>query len=139
MKFLFLMAIINYLLLLVMPMGDLKDLVSKAIEEFHRRFYPEVIVTYVGHSDSGSLAFEFTGHFCLTCGLHDYFDDFAEILSRYLGKKYVPSDKLPLNHGYEGWIVIFTLGRESRKDENIKPKFILVGSNGEIKGEINLD
>ena len=99
-----------------------KELIKKAIKEFHSKFYPEVVVEYIGQREN-KIAFKLTGHYCLTCGMQDYFEDFAEILSNILGIRFYIEDKYPLNHGYAGWIVIYST--DKKQEEKVRIKFLL--------------
>ncbi|MEX2688893.1 MAG: hypothetical protein Q6351_001050 [Candidatus Njordarchaeum guaymaensis] len=83
-------------------------LIKKAIDDFHNKFFPEVKVSYIGQSKNKDLAFLFRGHFCLTCSVSDYFDDFKIVLNKHLKEEYTVSDKLPLEVGLSGWIVLFS-------------------------------
>ena len=106
-------------------MNPYKEAIRKAIDEFHSKFYPEVRVLYIGQGKKGEIAFKFGGHFCLTCGLHDYFDDFAETLSKYMKQKYTVLDKLPLDHGYTGWIIIYAPKKTIKRKWQPKAKFLI--------------
>ncbi|MEX0569583.1 MAG: hypothetical protein Q6363_010600 [Candidatus Njordarchaeota archaeon] len=81
------------------------SIIKKVVEKFHEKFYPEVKVAYVG-SGHKSHAFIFSGPFCASCGLYDYFDDFAIMLSEHLGEKYVPTE-IDKVDGEDMWVVIF--------------------------------
>lgn len=83
----------------------MSSVIGKAVEKFHEKFYPEVKVTYVGSGEE-IYAFIFSGPFCLSCGVYDYFEDFAIILSEYLGKEYRPIEINKVEK-VDMWIVIF--------------------------------
>ncbi|MHA1616250.1 MAG: hypothetical protein ACTSX9_02970 [Candidatus Njordarchaeales archaeon] len=106
------------------------EIVKKAINEFHARFYPEVRVEFVGKGKD-NVALLFTGHFCLTCGLHDYFEDFREVLSKLVNREVFIEDKLPLNHGYTGWIVIYTLKKLEKEKQKVT--FLIKSEKGELE------
>jgi len=103
-----------------------KELIEKAIEDFHLKFYPEVIVEYIGSSKEGYLAFYFTGHFCVSCGLYDFFDDFRDVLQQYLNTEYVVEEYLPINHGYVAWVVIYAPKSITRKTIEKKRRFLIL-------------
>lgn len=120
-------------------MTSSRNYIDRVISDFHERFYPEVIVSYIGQGDNGKLAFKFEGHFCLTCGLHDYFDDFVDILSQHLGDRYAVFDKLELDEGYSGWIVVFAPAKMIKEKSNEKLKFIVLDpKKGKILERYNL-
>lgn len=56
-----------------------EKVIEAAIEEFRKYRYPEADVEFVSLVGS-SLKVKFSGHFCETCGYHDYFDDFVIFL-----------------------------------------------------------
>jgi len=89
----------------------MNEKIERAIAEFHNKVFPEVIVRHIGEGNN-KLAFFFTGPFCFSCGLSDYFDDFSFILSKHLGERYIVEDRHPLNDGDSGWIVIYVAERE---------------------------
>ncbi len=99
--------------------------IVKAIEAFHDKFYPEIKVRFLGSSKDGKLAFFFSGSFCLTCGLQDYFQDFADILSESMDEEYVVEDSLSLGRGYFGWVVVYAPKRiVKRKLKRVKFEII---------------
>lgn len=55
-------------------LGELKERVEEAIEEFNRYRSPEVSAKLLKISE-GSFLVDFSRPFCLTCGFYDYFDD----------------------------------------------------------------
>lgn len=81
------------------------SVIDKVVEKFHEKFYPEVKVAYIGSGEE-TYAFIFSGPFCLSCGVYDYFEDFAIILSEYLGKEYRPIETNKVEEA-DMWIVIF--------------------------------
>jgi hypothetical protein len=54
---------------------DLNKLVLRAVEVFNRYRSPEATAKLVGWEKDG-FVIEFTGAFCLSCGVRDYFEDF---------------------------------------------------------------
>jgi len=97
--------------------NELKELIKEVIEDFNRDYYPEVIVNFIGNNEKGDLAFVFEGNFCITCGMYDYFLDFAERLKKILGERFVVSDKYGLNEGYDGWVVIYSKSDKAKKED----------------------
>lgn len=59
--------------------SQIKRLVEDAVEEFNRYHGVEAAVKVVDWLGEG-FTVEFRGSFCLTCGFHDYFDDFLQLL-----------------------------------------------------------
>lgn len=118
--------------------SNYRELIKKAIEDFHKDYYPEVIVSFIGENEKGDLAFLFEGHFCITCGMHDYFIDFSIRLEKILGEKFIVSDKYGLNEGYDGWIVIYSRNVEGRGKEESK-FFILDPRSGKIVKKIKIN
>lgn len=57
-------------------MESLNGRVARGIAEFNRYRSPEATAKLISNKDS-LIEVEFTGHFCRTCGFHDYFDDFV--------------------------------------------------------------
>ena len=77
------------------------------------RFAPEIMVEYLG-SRGGLLAFGFYGSACLSCGLHDYFEDFAYILSESMEEEYYIVDVFPVDDGLAGWVVVYASKKGNR-------------------------
>lgn len=112
--------------------------IIEAINRFNESFYPEVIVSYLGKNKNRDLAFLFGGHFCLTCGMFDYFIDFSKILSEVMGEQYIVQDKYPLNEGYDGWIVVFRKGKGIGYHEEAGKFIIIDPKTGKIKRKIHV-
>ena len=108
--------------------NSLRELVDKAINNFHEKFYPEAIVEFVGGSEEGKLAFTFTGHMCLTCGVEDYFEDFRAILSEVLGKEYVKVKQVPLDDEHTAWLIIYA-PKEIARTFDYKVKYLVLDPN----------
>jgi hypothetical protein len=53
--------------------------IKKGIKEFNKYRSPEAKVKLIS-TNKKSFKLEFTGHFCVTCGFYDYFDDFIIFL-----------------------------------------------------------
>ncbi len=58
---------------------DISDEVEMAMEEFNRFRSPEATVLAKKEGENRIIA-EFTGPFCITCGVIDYFEDFVQFL-----------------------------------------------------------
>ncbi len=58
-----------------------------ALKEFREMHGSEAVVEIVSASDKRIVA-RFSGHACHTCGVADYFDDFAMYLSRHVNKEW---------------------------------------------------
>ncbi len=102
--------------------------IENAINIFHEKFYPEAIVEFVGSSEEAKLAFIFTGHMCLTCGVEDYFEDFRVILNEALGEEYVKVKQVPLDEEHTAWLIIYA-PREIAKSFNYKVKYLVIDPN----------
>ena len=100
--------------------------VEKAVEEYHKKFYPEVIVGILDDNPE-ELKFEFSGHFCYTCGVTDYFDDFAETLSKHLGKKYMVVKKEKIGEEENvTWLVLYAPEKNVEKKEEGGTKYLII-------------
>ena len=113
-----------------------EKVIERVIEEFHKDYFPEVRVVFLGEGKDGVLAFRFDGHFCYTCGLEDYFDDFATYLERHIGKKFVILEKLPEGDEDEhAWVIIYKPASEKDLEkvgeEKKKVRYIVLTPNGD--------
>ena len=97
----------------------MEEKLRRAIERFHELYFPEARVEYLGSSSDGKLAFLFSGHMCLTCGMSDYFVDFLEILIGELGRKYHIDDMKELSENGDAWIIVYAPGSRDM-DNRIK-------------------
>ena len=88
----------------------MEEKIKAVIDRFHSIYFPEAKVEYLGHGDDGKLAFLFSGHMCLTCGMSDYFVDFLELLIDELGREYYIEDMKELNDDGTAWIVVYAPG-----------------------------
>ncbi len=102
--------------------------VETAVGIFHEKFYPEAIVEFVGGNKEGKLAFIFTGHMCLTCGVEDYFEDFRNILSEVLSKVYVKVKQVPLDEEHTAWLIIYA-PKEIAGSFDYKVKYLVIDPN----------
>ncbi|MCR8453641.1 MAG: hypothetical protein NDP13_01455 [Crenarchaeota archaeon] len=91
--------------------NDIESTTLEAIEEFHKRFYPEARAQLLGTSPDGKIAILFTGNMCLTCGMSDYFVDFLEILKSRLSTEYCIEDFKELDDEGTAWVVVYTPAR----------------------------
>ena len=55
--------------------AHLKNLILRAIEVYNKYRSPEAKAKLVGVEKDG-FTIEFEGHFCMSCGVKDYFEDF---------------------------------------------------------------
>ena len=118
--------------------SNIRNIIKKIISDFNNDYYPEVIVSFIGENDKGDLAFLFEGHFCLTCGMQDYFIDFANRLSKFLGENFIVLDKYPINEGYDGWIILYT-NREVEERVDSGKFLILDPKTGRIIRKIKVN
>ncbi len=70
----------------------LREVLEEVSREYNKRFSPEANATLIGIWVHGHLRFSvlFYGILCISCGLYDYFDDFA-LLAREFGIKAKPT------------------------------------------------
>jgi hypothetical protein len=54
----------------------LKDVILRGIEVYNRYRSPEAIAKFVAIKKDGFII-EFKGHFCQSCGVNEYFEDFV--------------------------------------------------------------
>ena len=116
---------------------EVYDKINNAVEKFHDKFYPEGIVEFLGSSEDGKLAFEFSGHMCLTCGVEDYFEDFREILTREMGEEYIIYKKEPLDDEHTAWVVIYA-PKKLGEAEEYRVKYLVVDPVKEKEEEVVL-
>jgi len=116
--------------------GNYIEKINKAIEKFHEKYYPEGIVEFIGESEDGKIAFEFSGHMCLTCGVEDYFEDFRIILSNVFGEEIKIYKKFPADEENTVWIVIYARGEV--KEEPYKMKYLVIDPEKEEEVEIEV-
>jgi len=57
---------------------------EKAVEEYNRYRSPEAVARIV-QTDNDGFTLEFSGPFCQSCGVHDYFEDMIFELERLTG------------------------------------------------------
>jgi len=112
-------------------MRGLENIVEKAIAEFHEKFYPEVVIKFIGMSEEGRIALYFLKHCYLTCGMYDYLEDFLGILNRYVKEKFVIEDKKQINMGYDGFVAVLAPRDIARPSEE-RTQFIILGNKGEL-------
>ncbi|MCX8168614.1 MAG: hypothetical protein N3E39_00100 [Candidatus Methanomethylicia archaeon] len=60
----------------------LNDIVEKAVKEYNDFRSPEATASIIKINEK-YLIISFKGHFCFTCGFHDWFEDFRLILEDY--------------------------------------------------------
>jgi len=65
---------------------DLRAEVAKAVEQYNRYHSPEAVARILRVSD-GEFELEFSGPFCQSCGIHDYFEDMIYELESVSGIK----------------------------------------------------
>jgi len=58
---------------------DISDKIEMAVEEFNRFRSPEATV-FAGKKGENLIIAKFTGPFCVSCGVIDYFEDFIQFL-----------------------------------------------------------
>jgi len=78
-----------------------------AVREFRELRGSEVVVEIVSASGRKIVAW-FSGHACHTCGVGDYFDDFAVYLSRRAGNEWRVAG---FRRNANGFLVRFTPSR----------------------------
>jgi hypothetical protein len=61
--------------------GQLRSVLEKTVEEYNRYRSPEAVARIVRADDDG-FTLEFSGPFCQSCGVHDYFEDMIFELER---------------------------------------------------------
>ncbi|MCR8433232.1 MAG: hypothetical protein QXH55_01995 [Candidatus Korarchaeota archaeon] len=105
--------------------NDVESTTLEAIEEFHKRFYPEARVQLLGTGPDGRIAILFTGNMCLTCGMSDYFVDFLEILKSRLSTEYCIEDFKELDDEGTAWIVIYTPARLAGEVKMLQKNYYL--------------
>jgi len=59
--------------------NPIESTINRAINYYNKYRVPEVKADLI-ELDENSLKVSFEGSYCLTCGFHDYFDDFKIIL-----------------------------------------------------------
>jgi hypothetical protein len=59
-----------------LPKADLKELILKAVASYNKYRSPEAVAKLVKLHNK-SFIIEFSGSFCLSCGVGDYFEDFV--------------------------------------------------------------
>ncbi len=116
---------------------DVNERIQRAIEVFHERYYPEGVVEYLGRSADGKLAFEFSGHMCLTCGVEDYFEDFRAILSKEFEREFKIQKKMPADDENTVWIVVYTPS-EVGTEENYKMKYLVIDPEKDEEIEVEV-
>lgn len=55
-------------------MPELPETIHQAIASFNRYRSPEAVVEFI-HFSNNELTVRFSGSFCHTCGVYDYFED----------------------------------------------------------------
>ncbi len=80
--------------------GRLQEKVKEALARYNEWRAPEAVAELVELKDDVATI-RFTGTFCRTCGVYDYFED----LLGYVGGEILGFDALP-----EGFLVRFRLG-----------------------------
>lgn len=58
---------------------DIRSLLEKAVELYNRYRSPEAITSIVS-IEGNIIVMKFTGHFCVTCGVIDWIEDYLYIL-----------------------------------------------------------
>ncbi|MEM0481130.1 MAG: hypothetical protein QXQ14_03050 [Candidatus Aenigmatarchaeota archaeon] len=102
----------------------MKEVIEKCLEEFEKLFGEEAKVE-IKEIKENEIRARFFGHMCYTCGAQDYFDDFAQILSEFLGEKWVVEDYENLEDEY---LVTFKPASIAKEKER-KVKFIFYDSS----------
>ena len=82
----------------------LKKIIKQTIEEYNKYRTHEVTARLI-LIESSNCKIDFTGHFCFTCGVYDYFDDFRFLLE----ESNVKAKITEIEEIDEGAIVTFTL------------------------------
>ncbi len=77
---------------------DIEDGIERAVEEFNRYRSPEATIVVKEKRDDVLVA-EFTGPFCVTCGVTDYFEDLIILLEEN-NVKAVPVDVRESDNGF---------------------------------------
>jgi hypothetical protein len=67
--------------------------VEAAVEEFNKYRIPEAVAKIVEVNEDRSTI-EFSGPFCVSCGVEDYFDDLRIELEKNIGEKIEAARKL---------------------------------------------
>lgn len=86
--------------------SNVKELIIKAIEEYNKYRSPEANAKLLSINDA-VFEVEFTGTFCYTCGVYEYFEDLKYQLKEFG----VDSEIVEISELNEGAIVKFRLER----------------------------
>jgi hypothetical protein len=79
--------------------------IEATVEEFNKYRSPEVVAKIV-EVDEGQVTIEFSGPFCVSCGVDDYFDDLRIELEKNIGDK-IEIVKIEGGTEVDGYIVTF--------------------------------
>jgi len=79
--------------------------VEAAVEEFNRYRSPEAVAKIVEVNEN-QVTIEFSGPFCVSCGVEDYFDDLRIELEKNIGEK-IMITKIEGGAEAEGYVVTF--------------------------------
>jgi hypothetical protein len=79
--------------------------IEAAVEEFNKYRSPEAVAKIV-EADENQAKLEFSGPFCVSCGVEDYFDDLRIALEKNIGGK-IEIVKIESGAEVERYIVTF--------------------------------
>ena len=79
--------------------------VEAAVEEFNKYRSPEAVAKIVEISED-NITIEFSGPFCASCGVEDYFDDLRIELEKNIGGK-IEISKIEGGAEVQGYTVTF--------------------------------
>ena len=94
---------------------ELRKRVEKAIEEFNKYREPEAVARLLSLSER-EIVLEISGPYCRSCGLADWFDDFAIELRVQGGPRAVFTDYEPSNETDEAYLVTYTIEPDAERD-----------------------
>jgi len=94
---------------------ELREKVEKAIEEFNKYRKPEAVARLLSLSER-AIVLEIAGPYCRSCGLADWFDDFAVELRAQGGPRAVFTDYEPSDETEEAYVVTYAIEPDAERD-----------------------
>jgi len=92
--------------------------ILSAVKRFNELRSPEAGAGLV-HTEDDLIVVRFSGPFCYTCGLYDYFDDLAWELRERLGESVVLEAVEQV--GPESYLALYRIGRRQRETGVLEP------------------
>ena len=114
-------------------MKDLREAASKAIEQYNRYRSPEATAKLVETGEQ-HLVVDFSGPFCLSCGVYDWFEDLI-FESEALAQAGTRVDGFQ-RAGPETFRVRYTLGRPEKEMQKRSVDAFLRGHYEKVKPQV---